>query len=189
MSLTEDFSAAESFAPEQPLQMEVRGKLFEGLEVALLMTVDGTNETAANSKLDLMRRMFERQRVVFEHRETMLMLANKRVTLKELPTLIADYTQKRLRERAAEEARWTVRWNRDKRGDFRMSAAQQQWMDQFSDETEKKLAEFKTMLDEYPGEIQNLEDRINRCKRVLAGLERTDLLLDLDPWGNKDAAE
>ena len=187
----EDFSAVEEFQPDAPIQIEVRGKLFEGLDIALVTTCDSNNETASNAKADMLRRMFERQRVVFEHRETMLMLANKRVMLREVPGMIREYTEKRTREFAAEQAKWQSRWIRDgKRGEFRQTAAQASWVDQFNDESEKKLKEFEMILADYPGEITNLEARIARCKRVLDGIERTDLLLDLDPFDTqREAAE
>lgn len=183
--------------PAQPafastgLQLEVRGKLFEGLEVGLSNIIDDTvDEMEANRRLDMMRRIFERQRVVFEHRETMLMLANKRVMLREVPGMITEYTQKRAREYASEMAKFQARWERDRRGEFKLSNAQASWVDQFNDESEKKLKEFETILADYPREIKNLEDRVARCKRVLDGIERTDLLLDLDPWDSqREAAE
>jgi selenocysteine-specific translation elongation factor len=195
--INEDEPLEERYTPAQPaftstgMQLEVRGKLFEGLDIGISNIVDDTtDERQINERLDMMRRIFERQRVVFEHRETMLMLANKRVMLRELPGMITDYTGKRAHEYAGQQARWQSSYLLNgKRGDFKMSNAQQSWAEQFNDETQKKLDEFKRMADEYPGEVKNLEERIRRCERVLAGLERTDLLLDLDPFDVDKAAE
>ena len=43
------------------------------------------------------------------------------------------------------------------------------------------LDEFKKMAEEYPAEIKNLEERMNRMERVMAGVENTDLLDDILP--------
>jgi hypothetical protein len=188
--INEDEPIEQRVAPAQPaftstgMQLEIRGKLFDGLDIGISNIVDDTtDEKMINERMDMMRRIFERQRVVFEHRETMLMLANKRVMLRELPGMIADYTTKRAREYAGQQARWQAQFLlHGKRGEFKMSSSQISWADQFNEETEKKLAEFTKMADEYPGEIKNLEERIKRCERVLDGLERTNLLLDLDPF-------
>lgn len=196
--VNEDEPLEQTPRPAQPafastgLQLEVRGKLFEGLEVGLSNIIDDTvDEMEANRRLDMMRRIFERQRTVFEYRETLLGLMNHKVMLKEVPGMMKEYTEKRTREYAAEMAKFQARHIRDgRRGEFKLSAAQASWVDQFNDESEKKLKEFEDILAKAPREIKNAEDRIERCKRVLDGLEKTDLLLDIDPWDSqREAAE
>lgn len=170
------------------LQLEVRGKLFEGFEVGLSNIVDDTtDEGMINERLDMMRRIFERQRMVFEHREAMAELVNKTVLLKKLPDMVREYTEKRSHDYAAEMAKFQIRHNRERRGEFKMSNAQIAWSDQFNDETEKKLKEFQNYLDTYPAEVANLKERIERCKRVFSGIEKTDLLSDMLDY--KEAAE
>lgn len=170
------------------LQLEVRGKLFEGFEVGLSNIVDDTtDEGMINERLDMMRRIFERQRMVFEHREAMAELVNKTVLLKKLPDMVREYTERRAHEHAAELAKMQIRHNRERRGEFKMSNAQVSWNDQFNDETEKKLKEFQGYLDTYPAEVANLKERIERCKRVFDGTEKTDLLSDMLDY--KEAAE
>lgn len=193
--IEEDQPLEERYTPAQPafastgMQICLRGNLFDGLQFEASNIVDDTtDEQMINERLDMMRRMFERQRMVFEHRMAKADLINKKVLLAELPGKITAYSQERAHALAVEHGKWAARWNRDRRGDFVPNQAQRQWLDQFEDESRKKLDEYEGMLQSYPGEIKNLEERLSRCQRVLDGEEKTQLLDDLLPE-YRDAAE
>jgi tRNA U34 5-carboxymethylaminomethyl modifying GTPase MnmE/TrmE len=195
--IDEDEALEERYTPAQPaftstgMSVSIRGDIFGGLQFEASNIIDDTtDEGQINERIDMMRRMFERQRTVVEHRMTRSQLAFTMVELQETPGMITKWTQERAHKLAVERAKWEMRWNRDRRGDFRQSAAQTQWLDQFEDETKKKLDEYEAILRDHPAKIANLKDRMERCERVMRGAEKTDLLDDLfSQIGLPEAAE
>jgi len=194
--IDEDQPLEERYTPATPaftstgMQICLRGNLFDGLQFEASNIVDDTtDEKFINERLDMMRRMFERQRMVFEHRMAKADLVNKKVLMASLPATITEYTEAQAQKLRVEEARWQMHYLRNgKRGDFVMNANQRSWLEQHETETTKKLDEYQEMLKNYPAEIKNLEERLARCQRVLDGEEKTDLLNDLLPE-YRDAAE
>ena len=147
------------------------------------MIVDDTmDEQLINERLDMMRRIGERQRTVVEHRMYRFEHANLVTTLNTLPKLQAEWIEKRSSERRIMEASWQAAWIAGRRGEYRQTEAQRSALDEFDRATQKKLDEFQHMRDEYPARIANLEDKRNRCRRVIDELaEKTDLLDELLP--------
>lgn len=176
--------------PAQPaftstgMQISLQGDIFDGLRFEASQIVDDTSdERWINEQLDRMRRIYERQRTIVEHRMTRFDLANKVTTLKALPETIKEYTADRAATRNREVASWQIRHQmRGARGDFKPNDSQRSWLDNFDVETQKKLLEYDTMLKDWPAEIKNLQDRVARCRRVIDDLvEKTDLIDDLLP--------
>jgi hypothetical protein len=188
--INEDEPLEVKVTPAQPaftstgMQLSITGKIHPELNFESSMIVDDTSdEHYINECVDRMRRVFERQQSVIEHRMTRFDLANKTTVLREVPKLMDEWSAKRDRDRRIEEAKWQIAWNRSpKRGEFRINDSQRNWLDTYDAETKKKMDEFQSMLETYPADIKNLEARVDRCRRVIEGLaDRTDLIDDLLP--------
>ena len=173
--------------PAQPaftstgVQLSMKGDVFGLFEFQASIIVDDTSdEMWIHGQMDMLRRVFERQRAVIEHRQYRLTQSSQVITLKKLPEMRAEWLDERSRLRRIEEAKFQLEWNRKQaRGEFRLSAPQRSFLEAFDAATQKKLDEFDVIAATFPDEIKINDAKRRRCLEIMSGQDKTDGLDEL----------
>lgn len=159
-------------APELTIQAEIGGKT-----VAFVELIGSCDEEKLNERVDMYRRVIERQVNRQRLKETLIDLVAARKTLTELPDRLKDALTAITIDRAAFWAGKELAHARaNKRGDYAKSIADEREGAKFTDQMAAKETEFEKLREQLTRSIPELEAQVTRLARAVEGEDQLEQL-------------